>query len=391
MAYDAFVSYSHAADGRLAPAVQTGLQRLARPWYRVRSLRIFRDDTGLTVNPHLWASIVTAMDDSAYFVLMASPEAAASPWVNREIEHWCATKSPEHILPVLTDGTLAWDNARGDYDAAASSALPPALAGRFTDEPRHLDLRWARDETELDLRHSKFREAVADLAAPMHGVAKDELESEDVRRHRRAIALARTGVVSLLLFALAAVLASVFAVANAHQANAQAGRARLAAFHATAAAGRERRAKDQAQRSADGERSARQDAQGAATRADQAATEAAKQRDLAQAANASAQQEANNARTAEGNRAVAGGLAGPRRRLDQQGPHRQRLHGEGAGRKRHLCRVDRLPHAAGGASSRLDPGHPPERRALRLRQALLQLLRRLRCLQHRPQQLRRRR
>src|SRR5205085_3902750 len=166
MAYDAFVSYSHAADGRLAPAVQTGLQRLARPWYRVRSLRIFRDDTGLTVNPHLWASIVTAMDDSAYFVLMASPEAAASPWVNREIEHWCATKSPEHILPVLTDGTLAWDNARGDYDAAASSALPPALAGRFTDEPRHLDLRWARDETELDLRHSKFREAVADLAAP---------------------------------------------------------------------------------------------------------------------------------------------------------------------------------------------------------------------------------
>ena len=32
MAYDAFVSYSHAADGRLAPAVQTGLQRLARPW-----------------------------------------------------------------------------------------------------------------------------------------------------------------------------------------------------------------------------------------------------------------------------------------------------------------------------------------------------------------------
>ena len=71
-----------------------------------------RDDTGLTVNPHLWASIVTAMDDSAYFVLMASPEAAASPWVNREIEHWCATKSPDHILPVLTEGTLAWDNAR---------------------------------------------------------------------------------------------------------------------------------------------------------------------------------------------------------------------------------------------------------------------------------------
>ena len=30
MAYDGFVSYSHAADGRLAPALQRGLQQLAK-------------------------------------------------------------------------------------------------------------------------------------------------------------------------------------------------------------------------------------------------------------------------------------------------------------------------------------------------------------------------
>ncbi|TML93635.1 MAG: TIR domain-containing protein, partial [Actinobacteria bacterium] len=317
MAYDAFVSYSHAADGRLAPAVQTGLQRLARPWYRVRALRVFRDDTGLSVNPHLWASIVTALNDSSYFVLMASPAAAASPWVNREIEHWCATKNPDHILPVLTDGTLAWNNARGDYDPAASTALPPALAGHFTDEPRHLDMRWARDETELDLRHSKFREAVADLAAPMHGVAKEELESEDVRRHRRAIALARTGVLSLLLFALAAVLASVFAIGNAHKANAAAGRARLAAYRATVAAGQERRAKD-------AQASAAEQARQAGDRAQLEAFNAARQRDLAQtanlsaqAANASAQVEADNAREAERNRAREAARAlGEARRAD---------------------------------------------------------------------------
>jgi len=88
-AYDAFISYSHAADGRLAPAVQTGLQRLARPWYRRWALRVFRDDTGLSVDPQLWGSIARALDESAWFLLMASPEAAASPWVNREIEYWC--------------------------------------------------------------------------------------------------------------------------------------------------------------------------------------------------------------------------------------------------------------------------------------------------------------
>jgi hypothetical protein len=31
--YDAFISYSHAADGTLAPAVQRGLESLAKPRY----------------------------------------------------------------------------------------------------------------------------------------------------------------------------------------------------------------------------------------------------------------------------------------------------------------------------------------------------------------------
>src|SRR6478672_10407431 len=98
MGYDAFISYSHSVDGHLAPAVQTGLQRLARPWYRRRALRIFRDETGLSVNPHLWGSIERALDESRFFVLVASPAAAASPWVNREVNHWLATKSAETIL-----------------------------------------------------------------------------------------------------------------------------------------------------------------------------------------------------------------------------------------------------------------------------------------------------
>jgi WD40 repeat protein len=191
---------------------------LARPWYRARALRVFRDDTGLTVNPHLWSSIATAMDDSEWFVLMASPEASASPWVNREIEHWCATKSASRILPVLTDGTLEWDDGVGDYSASSSSALPPSLAGRFADEPRHLDLRWARDETELDLRHPRFRDAIADLAAPMHGIAKDELASEDVRQQRRAVRLARAAGSALVVLLLAALIAGGLALRSADRA-----------------------------------------------------------------------------------------------------------------------------------------------------------------------------
>src|SRR5262245_5926485 len=39
--YKAFMSYSHAADGRLAPTLQSALHRFAKPWYRLRALSIF--------------------------------------------------------------------------------------------------------------------------------------------------------------------------------------------------------------------------------------------------------------------------------------------------------------------------------------------------------------
>ncbi len=212
MAYDAFISYSHSADGRLAPAVQSGLQRLARPWHRMRALRVFRDETGLSVNPHLWGSIEAALNESDYFVLLASPESARSPWVAREIEHWMATKPVERILPVLTDGDLVWDSAAGAYDLQRSTSLPAVLATAFLVEPRHLDLRFARTEEQLDLRHAEFRAAIAALAAPMHGVSRDELEGQDVSQHRRTMRIAWGGAALLFVVAIAAVVSAMFAV-----------------------------------------------------------------------------------------------------------------------------------------------------------------------------------
>jgi WD40 repeat protein len=217
MTFDGFISYSHAADGRLAPAVQRGLHRLAKPWHRRRALWIFRDQTGLAVTPSLWSSIQTALDGSEYFVLLASPEAAESKWVNREIEHWIATKSADRVLPVVTDGEWAWDNDRKDF-TEESTAVPPALRGVFTEEPFFLDLRWARGSEHLSLHHSRFRDAIAQLAAPMHGVSKDELEGEDVRQHRRARRV-RSGVAAtLVVMALLATLTGVSAVHNAERA-----------------------------------------------------------------------------------------------------------------------------------------------------------------------------
>lgn len=219
MRYDGFISYSHAADGKLAPAVQGALQRFAKPWHRRRALTVFRDSTGLSVAPHLWAAVSDAMDDSEWFVLLTSPDAAQSRWVNREIEHWLDTRPVERMLPVVTAGEWVWDESSGDFDWSRSTAVPAALAGVYTDEPRHLDLRWAHDESQLDRRHSRFRDAIAELAAPMHGRSKDDLESEDIRRHRGAVRLAWATGITIFALLIVALVAGGLARTNANRAD----------------------------------------------------------------------------------------------------------------------------------------------------------------------------
>ena len=136
--YDGFISYSHAADGLLAPRLQAALQRFAKPWWKRRALRIFRDESSLSANPHLWESITDALDRSGWFILLLSPDAAESTWVNQEVEYWVEHHDPQQIIPVLTQGSFEWVG-----DAFVSDAAPPALHGAFASlsEPTN-DANW---------------------------------------------------------------------------------------------------------------------------------------------------------------------------------------------------------------------------------------------------------
>jgi hypothetical protein len=219
--YRAFISYSHAADRTLARALQRGLHQLAKPWYRPPAFRVFRDDTSLSATPALWSSIEQAMTDSEFFILLASPQAAASPWVDRELAWWMGHKPRQHVMIVLTDGELAWDAAAGDFNWAVTNALPPSLRGRFAEEPRWVDLRWMHGAPEVSLRHPGFRDALADLSAPLHGVAKEELVGEDLRQQRRWTRLRNSMVTVLVLLGLLAGAASVLFFRQRNVARAQ--------------------------------------------------------------------------------------------------------------------------------------------------------------------------
>jgi WD40 repeat protein len=58
---------------------------------------------------------------------------------------------------------------------------------------------------------------VAELAAPIRGVPKEELESEDLSQHRRALRLARAAVATLAVLTVVAVVAAVLAITNANE------------------------------------------------------------------------------------------------------------------------------------------------------------------------------
>ena len=217
-AYKAFISYSHSLDDTLAAALQRALHRLARPWYQLRALRIFRDKTNLSATPHLWGSIEQALAQSEFLLLLASPTAARSKWVGKEIDWWLRHRSSDRLLLVLTAGDLRWDDTRQDLDWERTTALPRTLAGRFSQEPKHIDCRWARGSSELTLRNPRFLEAVLDVAAPLHGRDRDALGGDDVREQRRTRALAWSAVVVLLVTTIVAVWQAAVATRERRQA-----------------------------------------------------------------------------------------------------------------------------------------------------------------------------
>jgi WD40 repeat protein len=215
--YDAFISYSRREDGWLAPALQGGLERFAKPWYRVRGLRVFRDKASLAASPELWGSIEAALRDSHWFILLASPEAARSPWVDREVAWWLANKSADRILVVATAGRLRWDKQAGDW--AEGAPVPPSLRGAFRTEPLWADL------TDVHVGRRGVRmpdEDLATVAAPLRGVDRDTLIGEHLRQHRRTMRVVRSVIATLTALLVFAVVATVIAVGQRDDARTEA-------------------------------------------------------------------------------------------------------------------------------------------------------------------------
>ncbi|HEY2466573.1 MAG TPA: TIR domain-containing protein [Terracidiphilus sp.] len=204
--YRAFVSYSHASDARLAGCLQQSLSQFAKPWYRLRTMRIFLDKTSLAANPALWPTIEQALGQAEYFLLLASPTSANSAWVQQEVNWWLKNRTADKLVICLTDGAILWDARTGDFDWQKTSAIPSNLKGAYSSEPLYADFRAAKAANRYGNSDPIYREPLLDVAAPLMGRPKDDLDGEDIRQHRRT---ERIAWAAALMMAVLVVIAAI--------------------------------------------------------------------------------------------------------------------------------------------------------------------------------------
>lgn len=127
---------------------------------------VFRDRDELPASSDLGGVIREALRASRYLIVICSPNAARSTWVNEEIATFLTFGRRDRIFAIIVEGE---PNAGGDREC-----FPPALRMPF--EPIAADARSAGDgRTNAKLK----------LLAGMLGVNFDALKRRDVQRQKR--------------------------------------------------------------------------------------------------------------------------------------------------------------------------------------------------------------
>ena len=194
--YWAFLSYSH-TDLRCARWLHAALER-----YRVpprlhgrptpmgpapRRLRpIFRDRDELSAGSDLGERLTEALRSSAYLIVICSPAAARSSWVDEEIRCFRALHGDDRILLVIAAGVPFASDAPGQAELECFPRLlrlrraTSAASGHPRVEPVAADLRAGKDGRRL---------ALLKLISGMLRIDLDEVVQRDTHRRHRLLSL----------------------------------------------------------------------------------------------------------------------------------------------------------------------------------------------------------
>lgn len=156
---------------------------------------VFRDRDELASGSDLAAAVRQGLEDSAFLIVICSPNGARSRWVNEEIRAFVAMGRRDRIRLIVVGG----EPMSTDPEL---SALPPAILEGAEGEPLAADARPGQDGKQ----GAKLK-----LLAGLLGVPFDELRQREAARRQRRLAIiagaSSVGFVVTTGLAIAAVIA----------------------------------------------------------------------------------------------------------------------------------------------------------------------------------------
>ena len=183
MRYSAFISYNH-RDRRLAGWLHSAIEsyRIPKKLRGVptrtgppgaRLLPVFQDREELATSGDLAATVRAALVEADSLIVICSPHAAKSRWVNEEIRTFTQLGRRDRVQCLIVDG----EPHAVDPDR---ECLPPALFEGGAGEPMAADIRPGMDRP---------RAAKLKLLAGLIGVGYDDLRQREASRRQRQLAI----------------------------------------------------------------------------------------------------------------------------------------------------------------------------------------------------------
>ena len=205
--HDAFISYSR-RDSAFAAALERRLEKFRAPRdlpVRQGHLDIFRDEQDFTGGEY-FSALNRHLEASSTLIVLCSPNARASTFVNDEIRRFAEAKGAERIIPILV---AAVPNNEATAEREHDKAFPDALC-------EVLEMPLAANYLGFDVSRDRFdRGAYTDawftLLANIYGVSRSEIERRERRRRARlvrSVVGVTATIVTLLVAALIVTLIS---------------------------------------------------------------------------------------------------------------------------------------------------------------------------------------